>query len=610
MAVELWSKSGSSSTVVSTGGLPIGTTTVTVQNPMTAANGIYIPSGGTSSVVGNYQIITFTGSGTFTPAYSGNVELMMIGGGGGGITNAATGGAGSGGMIYYGSNPWIYRSGTALTLSAGTTYTVVIGGGGGNTGTNAVSTYGGNTTLSGGSINLLAYGGAGATGGVDELTGAGGAGSRYYSAQLSGYYFNAPQQGYPAGNGGSSGSTSRLAGGGGTGSMGTSGLQLYIRSFGGNGFLTDISGTINSYGGGGGGGVATTTAATGGPGGTGGGGAGASISSGSSGTLGGNGTTNTGGGGGGGGYQSTNIVYYSGGAGGSGVLIMKIPLYSTISVGNIANISTTGATVTTNGDYKTATFTGSGSFTVVNSQTNAIVEYLVVAGGGGGGRGDSTGTGGGGGGGGFLEWTWGVATGADFVGPKLEVNTGETYSVTVGSGGPGGTNAFSNATQIAQFGGNTSIACTSYASNAFYVSSLGGGGGGFGGGDNSTTTRKYHGGSGGSGGGKGAGGLFGFGESGTAVLSPRQGYSAYVAIGLSVSGSYTYGAGAGGPGVSSAGPGRASVINGSTYSAGGTINTTGTAGSANTGNGGSGTNNANNGGTGGSGIVVIRWKFQ
>ena len=84
-------------------------------------------------------------------------------------------------------------------------------------------------------------------------------------------------------------------------------------------------------------------------------------------------------------------------------------------------IVATGGTITTDGDYKVHTFTGSGLFEVTSGSGN--VWYLIVAGGGGGGRrGVNNGGAGGGGAGGLLTnavYDYAVTTGS--------------YTVTVGS---------------------------------------------------------------------------------------------------------------------------------------------------------------------------------
>ena len=93
------------------------------------------------------------------------------------------------------------------------------------------------------------------------------------------------------------------------------------------------------------------------------------------------------------------------------------------------DVSTSGATVTTSGNYKVAVFEGSGSITVnrlgLDSSEGSVVDYLVVSGGGGAG---ATGAGhGGGGAGGML-----TATG--------QAVTVTSYTITVGGGGATWTN--------------------------------------------------------------------------------------------------------------------------------------------------------------------------
>jgi len=66
-------------------------------------------------------------------------------------------------------------------------------------------------------------------------------------------------------------------------------------------------------------------------------------------------------------------------------------------------IKATGGTITTDGDYKIHTFTGSGTFTVTTLGLIGTVEYLVIGGGGGGGNGHA----GGGGGAGTVNATGG-----------------------------------------------------------------------------------------------------------------------------------------------------------------------------------------------------------
>ena len=104
-------------------------------------------------------------------------------------------------------------------------------------------------------------------------------------------------------------------------------------------------------------------------------------------------------------YRGT--TYYTSTAGpftfSSGAISMNA-FYGTGPVANITYITATGGTVTTSGNYKIHTFTGSGTFTV--TQTGSLyntLSYAVVAGGGGGGSAPYGPSGGGGGGGGFLS---------------------------------------------------------------------------------------------------------------------------------------------------------------------------------------------------------------
>jgi hypothetical protein len=242
-------------------------------------------------------------------------------------------------------------------------------------------------------------------------------------------------------------------------------------------------------------------------------------------------------------------------------------------------VAATGGTITTSGDYKIHTFTGSGTFTVScagNPAGSSTVDYLVVAGGAGSGSGDYAG---GGGAGGFRQ---------NFPSPAIAglPVTATAYPITVGSGGSAGAS------------GNNSIFST--------ITSTGGGFGG------SYSSPPNNGGPGGSGGG-GASNTGTAGTGNTPPVSPSQGLPGGA-------GSPAGGAGGGGSGGSGAngtgsvvngGPGTATLISGSpvTYSAGGrgagSPTPSGPSGAANTGNAG-----GVSAGSGGSGIVVIRYKFQ
>jgi hypothetical protein len=97
-------------------------------------------------------------------------------------------------------------------------------------------------------------------------------------------------------------------------------------------------------------------------------------------------------------------------------------------------VAATGGTVLTCGNYKVHVFTGSGSFVVSNGGNDLgsnSVEYLVVAGGGGGGARHA----GGGGGGGFRQ---------NYPSPTIAglPVIAQTYPITVGAGGTGGTGPY------------------------------------------------------------------------------------------------------------------------------------------------------------------------
>lgn len=284
---------------------------------------------------------------------------------------------------------------------------------------------------------------------------------------------------------------------------------------------------------------------------------------------------------------------------------------STFSLYGVASASvgakaTGGNLITSDANYYYHVFTGSGTFTPLQSLS---ADVLCVAGGGGGGYA-------GGGAGGLRTGSLSLSA------------TG--YSVTIGAGGAGGA-------------GGTINAGTSGVDSVFSsITSTGGGGGG-----GANSSPAYNGKDGGSGGGAGyAGGTFGLGN--TPSTSPSQGnnggttsgtnglgggggagavggngtssvsgvggagtntYSSWAsATGTGVSGFYAGGGGAGASGGAST-PGAGGSGGGGT---GGTMSpaSNGVAGTANTGGGGGGGNSVatpNTGGAGGSGIVIVRY---
>jgi len=301
-------------------------------------------TGGNVTISGEYTIHSFTTPGSFTdssgfiPAFSGNVEVLLVGGGGGG-GGAHGGGGGGGGVIYIPS----------VSVSAGTSYPIVVGNGGpsGNNGQNSTAftaiAAGGGTSGSYDSVGTSGGSGGGAGGSDSGVLEQGGASS----GNSIGTNSNAIAYGNRGGNMTANRISSplRAAGGGGAGGPGldtdptiTGDTRQTGASSGGVGIPNSILGPSYYWGGGGGGGgYLQQIAGWGGLGGGGGGGGnsgggpggGSALNSGGNGigadnrandagVNGGAGGPNTGGGGGGCGWQS-----YNGGVGGSGIVIIR-----------------------------------------------------------------------------------------------------------------------------------------------------------------------------------------------------------------------------------------------------------------------------------------------
>ena len=304
--------------------------------------------------------------------------------------------------------------------------------------------------------------------------------------------------------------------------------------------------------------------------------------------------------------------------------------------GNPGFITATGGTITTSGDFKIHTFTGSGCFAVTNTSgagVGAKVSYAVIAGAGSGGSSNNGNMGAAGGAGGFRE---GKQACAGYTASPLAATpcsglpvSIQTYPITVGAGG---------AAQSSSANGNV-------GSNSIFstITSAGGGGGGSG----NPVSVGVNGGSGGGGGGGGSAVAGGSGN--TPPVSPPQGNNgggSRPGPGPSYDSASGGGGGAGGAGSPSpdgntGGAGGAHIntsINASdTEYAGGAGGTAGctpgcrgtpggggagngskpgganaaTAGTANTGGSGGGGGQSNPAsGAGGSGVVIIRYKFQ
>lgn len=291
----------------------------------------------------------------FAPPTSSIDYLIVAGGGGGGSgdTGAFNGGGGGAGG---------YRTATALSVTAGTVYTIAVGGAGsGQTAGNIRGTSGSDSYIQGTGIaaspaapgnpyaNAITSfggggGGAGSAGTTTGINGGSGGGGGTAAGATTGGTGNTPNTSPSQGNNGAggTGAPNYLGGGGGganaaastanrNGGAGQTGPS-FASGFG-------VSGVFAGGGGGGGGGT----------GGSGGGGNGASTTASTA------GATNTGGGGGGGTWDTGGKASA---AGGSGVVIIAYP--ATYA----AAAATTGSpTVTISGGNRIYAFTGNGSIT-------------------------------------------------------------------------------------------------------------------------------------------------------------------------------------------------------------------------------------------------------
>jgi hypothetical protein len=258
---------------------------------------------------GTYVYHTFTSSGSFTPSQALTADYLVVAGGGGGGAQFG-GGGGAGGL-----RSTVTATGgggsleSALSLSAGKSYPVIVGAGGaGSTATSARGSNGSNSVFS---TITSDGGGGGGSNGSGVLTGAvggsGGGGNGINSAGAAG----TANQGRAGGNGIDHSGSNACGGGGGGASVAGQTSPVNFGGAGGAGVAVSITGSSVTYAGGGGGGAGDLSTA-GGAGGAGGGGAGTKTGAATSGTA------NLGGGGGGS-PQSTLVA----GAGGSGIVIIR-----------------------------------------------------------------------------------------------------------------------------------------------------------------------------------------------------------------------------------------------------------------------------------------------
>ena len=460
-----------------------------------------VASGGVISdyTVGSdvFRAHVFTSTGSFNVTGTGNlggtIDYLVVGGGGGGGKEG--GGGGAGGVRSSHPDTPSPKRGSALSVSAGTNYTVTIGAGGagvfacptsgspaGTDGNGShfgpgspipINTSGGGgggskrTNFSGTEVPTSNRagrpGGSGGGAGRDSDGAGGGSASTTFPNQL----------GFAGGDSTTEGSTSS-GGGGGAGSAGQDnrpsdnaghgGLGVRIRiagnpanpsPIGAPGPGSGADGTGWFAGGGGGGGNSGNDKARGGTGPSGapepyaGAGQGPSADSPDSEHADSvsHATSSTGSGGGGGGWTAPGAK--NGGNGGSGFIVVRY------KIGSTASAKATGGSISFYNSKTIHTFTNSGAFTT-NGSFDETVEYLIIGGGGGGGRLD----GGGGGAGAFRTAT-----------TPVNVGSATPMTVTIGAGGIGAPNL--NPVIKGTNGGPSSVAFPGGT-----VTSDGGGGGG------------------------------------------------------------------------------------------------------------------------------------
>lgn len=240
--------------------------------------------------VAQVNTTTFTSSGSWTaPSGTSSIStLLIVGGGGGGSGGAGAGGSGGGGAAQY----------TNVSVTPGTTYSIVVGAGG---------SAGGWYVIGGNGVQSSAFGytqNGGYPGGPAD---SGSTATPYLNGGNSG-------NGYTGGAGNNQTHSGAGIGGGGAGAAGNGGA--YSGSTGGNGgspFYSSL--TTSYYGGGSGGGNYGSGASGSNPGG------GAGTSTGTSNPSGITaGAANTGGGGGAQGYSNSGGPFVTGG---SGVVVIR-----------------------------------------------------------------------------------------------------------------------------------------------------------------------------------------------------------------------------------------------------------------------------------------------
>ena len=298
----------------------------TIANTAAASVSFSATGGDVTVEPGNgYKYHTFTNSGDFVSGpNAGTVEVLIVGGGGGGGDYAGTGNAGgaggAGGLVHH----------AALTLSASTTYPIVVGNGGPDSPSPNGTYVGGNGDDST-AFGMTAKGGGGGGGYTENGTTGGSGGGGVGSGPANQTAQNVPFQPSPDfsqfGNAGGTGNAGAgdFGGGGGAGAAGSphgnglggpGGVGRQYPQFTGNLFGVPGLNPFNGYFAGGGGGGNYPGGAPG-TGGLGGGGGPNNNPQSPTDTQPIPGTNGTGGGGAGGSFNQ------SGGNGGKGIVVIR-----------------------------------------------------------------------------------------------------------------------------------------------------------------------------------------------------------------------------------------------------------------------------------------------
>jgi RHS repeat-associated protein len=407
---------------------------------------------------------TFTSSGTWTaPAGVTWVNVDAWGGGGGGYQAAAGGGPGA------------YVHQTSVPVTPGNNYTITIGTGGSG-GTNSAGGAGGTGFQPGGSGSVIASHGGGGGGGSSAFTNDG----TTIVASGGGGGGNGTNLNSPSGGNGGNGSTGDVNGGaGGGGGSNTQGLSASGSSAGAGGTGgTTMTGTpgsdVNASGpsaaGSSGNGVNSPSSpfpGAAGSGGAAGGTGGGSTTNGGNGTVGSSTDSGSGGGGtvhsgsnGGNGGQPGGAA--GGGGGGTGV-------GGTGGSGEVVLSYTAGSGAPPPAS-QTYTSTSTGTWSAPTGVTSVTVDVWGAGGGG-------------------YQAAAGGGPGAYVHQTNVPVTSGNNYTITIGTGGSGGTNSVGGAggtgfqpggsgSQVSSHGGGGGGGSSAFANDGTTIVACGGGGGG------------------------------------------------------------------------------------------------------------------------------------